>query len=195
MTLPRFLLIQLFPVLLLSGCGYTYRGDGHFVDHGIKNPSMRYSLTLSGIDLCKNHTYRFQIGRLPSSWWSGNFLYPRQPMASSEAEKIKDLIMAIKIEMKVFDRMTGDIVYDYTGWIKDVSEGLPGSPYDAGIGDAYINLEMVGHVFGLYDPKHIFGIPFGTYKEREVVISVVEPLTSLWPHCEAKLVLSNGGWK
>lgn len=195
MTSLRVLLILLFPVFILGGCGYTYRGDGNFVDHGIKNPSVRYSLTLSSINLCKRETYRFTIGRLPSSWWSGNFLYPWHPTESLGAERIRDLIMAVPIEMKVLDKETGEIFHQYAGRLKDVNEGLPGSPYDAGIGDTYINLEIVGHVFGLYDPKNIFGFPFGTYSEREVVISVVEPLRGLQPHCDAKLVISNGGWK
>jgi hypothetical protein len=94
--------------------------------------------------------------------------------------------MAIPIEMKVFDKETDEIFHEYAGRLKDVSEGLSGSPYDAGIGDAYINLEIVGHVFGLYDPKNIFGFPFGTYSERDVVISVVEPLPDLQPYCEAQ---------
>lgn len=102
--------------------------------------------------------------------------------------------MAIPIEIKVFDKETGEVLYAYAGRLKNMSEGLPGSPYDAIIGDEYIDLHMVGDLFGLYDPKNIFGVPFGTYRERELLISVVEPLPDLQPYCEATLVISNGGW-
>jgi hypothetical protein len=188
MMSPHILLILLCPTLLLQGCSHTYDGDGRFVDHGIRNPSVRYSLILPDFDLCKKETYRFRVGRLPSSWWEGEFSYSQRGMELADAEKTGSLIETVSIKMKVLDRKSGEIFHEYAGPLKDVSEGLPGSTYGGG-------LSVVGHVFGLYDPKNIFGFPVGTYSEREIVISIVEPLPDLQPHCEAHLVVSNGGWK
>jgi hypothetical protein len=195
MTAMRFPLIWLLAMLPLVGCSYTYHGDGQFVDHGLITPSKRYVLTLPDIDLCKKQTYHFQIGRLPSDWWSANLNYPRRTMNRLETEKIRDSISAIHIEMKVVDKETGKIFHEYDGRLKDVSKGFQGNPYDAGIGDTHINWELVGEVFGLFDPKYfLFLFPYGTYSEREIVLSIVEPLTELRPHCEATLVISGGGW-
>jgi hypothetical protein len=193
MKLKTSFLSVLLPATL-GGCGYTYQGDGQFVDNGITDANTRYSLTVPGIDLCKKATYRLNVGRLPSDHWSGALRFPQPNMEREEAEKVPDLFTSKIIEMRVSDKKSGEVFHDYEGKLRHLSDGLAAAPWDASLGDGYIYLDIGIDAFGLYDPKNIFGIPFGTYSEREIVFSVIEPL-HLEPYCDAVLELETGGWK
>lgn len=195
MTAMRFPLIWLLAMFPLVGCSYTYQGDGQFIDNGIRAATKRYVLTLPDIDLCKKEMYHFQVGRLPSDWWSAYLSYPRRAMKESEAEKIRDSISAIHIELKISDAETGQVLHEYNGPLKMWSATAQYPLHFTGSIDRdSIAWGLDSRVIGLVDPKFFLFFPYGTYSGREIILSIVEPLIELQPHCEATLVISGGGW-
>jgi hypothetical protein len=77
-------------VLAASACSSSYRGDGHFTDHGFLWGTGRYELDLGAVDLTRPGTYHYTLRNLPEERFAVGLTFGQpggstDPMLTSKA--------------------------------------------------------------------------------------------------------------